>query len=172
MWCTSNFDDIREPLLNILTNAPSNSFVAFDIDETLIHEDKPVPEGMFIHDLVIISGIPVIYVTARVDTDVVRQKTLQELSRFNIFPEKIMFRPVDVETWPAISAFKYNVRAQHEAGSNSVCVLNIGDQWTDMMPLTMESWTSLRRVYADKHVLYETRTDVDGVLRWHMKLKE
>lgn len=175
MWVTPDFESLKQPIVNILNNAADNDFVVFDIDATILRADSgvvtPEPTGMFIHEVADMNAIPIIYVTAREDTHVVRERTLADLAQVGIIaPLLVMYRPSHVRTWSEISQYKHDARQSFETRANAHCLMNVGDQWTDLMPLDMPRWNGLRRAVGNHYVLYST--PCADPLRWSVKLLE
>ena len=173
MWVTSDFEKLKAPIYNILNNAADNDFVVFDIDATVLRADGvvvPEPAGMFIHEIAEFNDIPIIYITAREDKPFVRERTLRDLAHVGIIdPLLVVYRPSHVRTWSGISNYKYRARQDFETRTQSHCLMNVGDQWTDLFPLEMTTWDGLRRAFGNQYALFSTTA---GTPRWSVKLLE
>lgn len=174
MWISHNFDRLKTPIVNILENAsPSNNFVALDIDSTVLRREgnnvEPEPTGMFVRNVALHNNLSVVYITAREESPMARQVTLDDLAHVGITdPLIVVLRPKRVQTWEGISLYKANARAYVESQTNSRCVMNVGDQWTDLMPVNNAVWQGLRRTFDDDQYLLFSKEDE----RWSVKLKE
>ena len=172
MWVTSDFERIKEPISTILNNATTNDFVVFDIDATILHAEgtvTPEPTGMYIHEVAKINNIPIIYITARQDEPVVRERTMKDLAQVGIVdPMLVMYRPSNVMTWSGISTYKSESRQAFETRTQKHCLMNVGDQWTDLFTLDANSWNDLRRAFGNQYVLFSTCAGT----RWNVKLLE
>jgi predicted secreted acid phosphatase len=177
MWISTDFNRLKQPIVNILENAdPTTNFVALDIDSTVLNllENRrlePEPTGLFVRNVAEENNIPVVYITARQESPQVRQITLDELSQVGIHnPSLLILRPPDAKTWKEISQYKQNARNYVEFKTNSRCLMNVGDQWTDLMPIHDFEWRAMRQTFDDQYMLFHQ--NVNGVDRWSVKLKE
>ena len=161
--------------MDILESAsPVNDFVALDIDATVLHPRELVPEptGMFVRDVAVANNIPVVFITAREESEDGRDATMAHLADIGITnPLLVILKPSHVQTWEGISRYKAGARAYIEKKTNSRCVMNVGDQWTDLMPLTNSTWRGLNRTFRDQYLLFAQPRN-DEVERWSVKLKE
>ena len=177
MWISTDFNRLKQPIVDILENSdPSNNFVALDIDSTVLRvldnrRLEPEPAGLFVRDVAKQNKLPVVYITARVDSPGAREVTLDELSSVGIDnPAMVVLRPASVRTWEGISHYKADSRSYVESQTNSRCVMNVGDQWTDLLPLRQSEFSPMRRTFEGQHLLFSRTTDT--VERWSVKLRE
>jgi len=176
MWISHDFSRLKQPIVNILTNLhPQKNFVALDIDATVLNRGRyaePVETGMFVRDVAVQNNLPVVYITAREESPQGRERTLRDLADVGIIdPLVLILRPSYVNTWAGISKFKASARAYVENTTSSVCIMNVGDQWTDIMPITDVEWQNLRTTFASQNLLFAQPSD-DGGRRWSVKLRE
>ena len=176
VWSVYDFNQLKPSIVNILETAspPANAFVALDIDATVLNgiglNVEPEPAAMFVREVALEHNLPVVYITAREDSAAGRAMALLDLAAVGITnPYRVILRPSHVQTWEGIGLYKASARARLEAETNSRCVMNVGDQWTDMMPTSDRSGLRLRCMFRDKYVLYDQLSD--GVQRWSLKLK-
>ena len=177
MWISTEFNRLKQPIVNILENTdPTNNFVALDIDATVLRVANgrtitPELSGLFVRSVAEANNIGVVYITARQDTPAVRQITLDALAEVGITdPPIVVLRPQYVNTWGGISRYKANAREYIEAQTNSRCVMNVGDQWSDLMPTNLNEMDAMRHTFDDQNILFSQNTG--GVERWSVKLRE
>ena len=171
------FETLKSKVVEILWNAdPFSHFVALDIDSTVLHHDtnqtvQGVPEGMFVYKIARTYGITVVFITAREYDEASEEMARQDLEHVGITDmESIIMRPSWINTWEGISLFKSDARAFWEDRYNMVCLLNVGDQWTDMMHMNQDVIHKLRSS-SYQYVLFN-RTSPNGEIRWNLKLTE
>ncbi len=175
MWVSSDFSELHTHIVNILENAsPIDDFVTLDIDATVLFPGRPPrpnPHGMFVRDAALDNDIATFYITAREESPRVREFTHDNLASVGIFdPPVVILKPPRVRTWPGISKYKTTARMFLENRTGGRCVMNVGDQWTDLLTVTDASWQVLENKYQDKHVLFSQ--SADGETRWSLKLAE
>lgn len=183
MWVTENFNDLKPHIISILEQAEQGrSFVSLDIDATVLRRSEnhrrvfPVPEGMFVRNVAQQLNIPVVYITAREEGSYARDITFSDLAHVGIVdPLVVVLRPPHVRTWPEIAQFKKSAREYIEHRTNSQCVLNVGDQWTDIIPIDDETWVDMRHTFQNKYLLFanaDADADVNDNVKWSLKLQE
>jgi len=176
MWISQDFSRLKQPIVNILTNLnPHKNFVALDIDATVLNRrqyTEPEETGLFVRDVAVQNNLPVVYITAREESPDGRERTLRDLADVGVInPLVLILRPSYVNTWEGISNFKASARMYVENTTNSVCIMNVGDQWTDLMPINDLEWRNLRTTFASQNLLFAQPSE-DGVRRWSVKLRE
>ena len=158
----------------------TKSFVALDIDATVLTLDThnrvhPVELGLYIQEAATRRNLQVVYITARLDTPDARRQTYRDLNQVGITNAELFLRPSDIKTWEGISTFKADQRRFCEEKYKKYCILNAGDQWTDLIPsLTTNRWDRLSYKYDPQKdfVLFRDLSYWDSRERWALKLIE
>lgn len=116
-----------------------NRAVVFDIDDTVLFgtakKQKIHPVLVDIYKTAIQLGYAVFFITARIDQPGAREYTVKqlqanELGQFN----DLFLMPVEYMLGENFSPYKARVR-QHLAQQGHNIVLNLGDNWSDLMLL-------------------------------------
>ena len=174
---SKKFNSLYAQLIQIVYEAVvDDHFVVFDVDSTLLirSEDNtvvPVEVGMDVHSLVTVRNIPIYYVTARVDTPFNRHVTISDLQSVGIYDAdaKLFMRPDSVsDSWAELSQFKANMRQTLEAQHERQCLLNVGDQWSDLLRLNTNLFTIFTSTYYNHYVLMNPNTPFHSM--WALKI--
>lgn len=170
MFTTNAFSKLKTLIADILCEMdPNRGFVVCDIDDTVLYPDQKGaahPHGMFIHDTAVNLGIPVYFVTARVDSPSARAFAIRQLENLGIKSPMIIMRPANVTTWVGISQYKEASRRNLEHFSGRLCKMNVGDQWTDLMPMqSIGTRDFMNNLFSGENVMYKGD---DG--SWSVKL--
>ncbi len=177
MWISQDFNRLKDPIINILQQAsPVHDFVALDIDNTVLKFQGdvvvPEPSGMFVREIAQLNHLPVVYITAREEGPMSREFASNDLSDVGITdPLIVIFKPTHVRTWEGISHYKENARKYIEQQTNARCVMNVGDQWTDLLPMSITNLKGMRRTFQEDQYLMFNHIE-NGVERWSVKLSE
>lgn len=160
VFSSREFEEVYDRLRHYLLSVdPSRSFVAMDIDNTLIKTHMffdrviHVREGIKIYDLAKALDIEVVLITARSDLPDIHNVTAMQLRSVGIDNVDIYFQPVREITIEATSEYKFNTRRAHEFQNNKRCVCMVGDMWSDLFPLTYEDSVMLDNKYRNYFVL-------------------
>lgn len=178
----TNFKNVEKHLVDILKSVdPSCSAVTFDIDETILINDRKVdacwnarcnPGLLRIYKLCLRLNIAVYFVTARRLCDSNYEWTTQQLkcigagkyAELHMCPESYRVSPAK------ISEFKKRARARIARKSGRQIVLNAGDQWTDT--LQMSSSKEFNAFVAKDNKSYWLFQPIDGEVLWQLKLPD
>jgi predicted secreted acid phosphatase len=178
----TNFKNLEKPLMDMLRGVnPSTSAVVFDIDETILINDKkidacyharPNPGMMKIYRLCLRLQIAVYFVTARPLSDDNYDWTTKQLQcigagkycELHMCPESYRASPAKV------SEFKKKARARISRKSGRQIVLNAGDQWTDT--LQMSSNKEVNAFISKDNRSYWLFQPLDREVLWQLKLPD
>lgn len=141
---------------------PSQHVVVFDIDATVLYntndnECGAVPNFKIqkIYDYAAKKGIDIFFVTARIGTSVNRMLTERQLHCMGFDEFKGLYmRTGRDQTMSQIARFKDNSRADIERRTGKRVLLNVGDQWSDVVVTTPSSFNELESGFDGKHVLF------------------
>ena len=164
MFTTDNFEKLHTPIESILRSVdPNRSFVVCDIDDTVLYpllNGAEHPHGMFVRDTAVDMGIPVYYITARSESPHGRKYAIQQLEFLGIESPVVIMRPPSVNTWVDISRYKKASRQMLEEVTGRVCIMNVGDQWTDLMQMESFNLPELMDdMFNNQYVLYKNNSD-------------
>lgn len=178
----TNFKSLEKYLVDILRSVnPDTSAVTFDIDETILINDRsvdacwnarPNPGMLRIYKLCLRLNIAVYFVTARRLSDSNYEWTTQQLecigagkyAELHMCPESYRASPAK------ISEFKKRARARIARKSGRHIVLNAGDQWTDT--LQMSSSKEVNAFIAKDNKSYWLFQPIDREVLWQLKLPD
>lgn len=153
-------------LLDLIRTAdPARDVIVFDIDATVLYNTEKEPivgavpnfKTQPLYDLARARKIPVHFVTARIGTKENRMLTLRQLRAmgFDWF-DSLYMRPPRVEpTVLAIAQYKLNARRSIGGGGHKTIVLNVGDQWTDLMLADLPGLELLDKSFPQQHVVFQ-----------------
>ena len=171
----NNYNKIRHYIDQILrTPKVKNPAVIFDIDATLLFNDETELGGecrarknvpiLNIHRQCIQRKIPVFLVTARPLTG--RQFTEEQLKCLGITYNFLFLRPPSYRSWGDISMFKQHCRDMiRNSGYNTL--LNVGDQWSDVVQATSKQLSMLGTWSSESYILL---APVQESTDWALKL--
>jgi len=146
----TNFKHIEKEVYRILHSVdPSKSAVVFDIDETVLMNDDRIRECdgarpnmciMRVYKRCLELDISVFFVTARRDSPRNRDWTKRQLNCIGAHTyKKLYMKPEEYQTAPEISTFKRGARNEIRQEFKRHIVLNVGDQWTDMLEMSTDA---------------------------------
>lgn len=157
-------------------NTWSEPLVVFDIDATIVtRESKPIAATIKLLKRLRKARARIHLVTARHPS--IRQETIDELISVGITPDlydSLMITPeADRKHMGAVGKWKENARRSIALQENSLIVLTIGDQWTDLVVVSSaEEMAELDSAfigfgYCPKYVLVRPK---DGISCLGLKL--
>lgn len=160
-----SFETVWPHVMKTLKSAdPARHVVVFDIDATLLYNTDDNECGAIpnfkvqsIYDYCEKKGVPIHIVTARIGTEVNRRLTQRQLACMGFFQyDSLYMRPGTVQSTPQVAQFKAQSRADIEQRTGKKVLLNIGDQWSDVVvaPSTA-SYDDLDAQFGAKHVLFQ-----------------
>lgn len=163
---SADFRDIAPRALQVLRSAnPRTDAVVFDIDATVLYNN---PDTMcradfnnkikMLYDVAHERKIPVYFVTARVGTHSNFVSTLKQLHcmGYTTWYAGLFMRPPAVTTEAAIGVYKLDARKAIMQNYKRRIILNVGDQWTDVMAGTPLELHTLRQKYDTQHVFFKS----------------
>lgn len=160
-----SFEVLWPHIVKTLKSAdPHKHAIVFDIDATLLYntndnECGAVPNFKIqtIYDYAERKGVPIYVVTARIGTDINRRLTARQLQCMGFFTYKELYmRPGTVQTVPQIAQFKAESRADIERKTGKKVLLNIGDQWSDVVVASSNAkYDDLDTQFGNQHVLFK-----------------
>lgn len=162
---TAAFNDLRPMIDSILRHAERGTdVVVFDIDATVLYNNndqivnaEPNFKVQPLYDIARSLRIPVHFVTARIGTPENRAQTVRQLIAlgFNWF-DSLYMRPVDTPaTYDAIGRYKLSARRAIERAGNKRILLNVGDQWTDLLVADSNMVQRLNASFPKRHVFFK-----------------
>src|SRR3990167_5153097 len=179
MFVVNTFDEIRRAVLKVLNaNRNKKCFAALDVDSTILTRDANtvfrVEAGVYIRDMLHEKGIPFVYITARPDTVLSRAVLHQDFLNVGIRePKMVIFRPEHVVGCTAISNYKAQARGMIENRYSTPCVLNVGDQWSDLFVLDDAEKQGLNDIFGSTtFVWFSEPSNQFGSVKWNLKLPE
>lgn len=170
---SKSFRDLSPLLTQIIAQAdPHKDVIVLDIDATVLYNTNKesivgaVPNFKVqpLYDLARNRRIPVHFVTARVGTKENRLWTLKQLRAmgFDWF-DSLFMRPPHVEPTPvAVAQYKLNARRAITASGQTRIILNMGDQWTDLMLADVPGIELLDRTFPQQHVMFKPPAPQDA----------
>lgn len=95
--------------------------VMFDIDDTLISSRSGFPNALAVDILNLskVLGYTIVIITARPDTEQVKRHTKEQLEKFKIYYDLLIFCPADK-------------KIECKKNSKKCYILSVGDQLTDL----------------------------------------
>lgn len=141
---------------------PSSHVVVFDIDATVLYNTRsngcgaePNFKVQRIYDMATKRGFDIYFVTARPGMPSNRQWTIEQLHcmGFDNFKDLYMRSGKD-RTVSDIARFKRNARDDIERRTGKKVLLNMGDQWSDVVVTTPSAFSLLDEQFKGKHVLF------------------
>lgn len=161
---TTVFTELVPLLDSVLRSADrSKDVIVFDIDATVLYNNndqvvnaEPNFKVQPLYDVARSLRVPVHFVTARIGTPDNRAHTMRQLIAlgFNWF-DSLYMRPVDTPTtYDAIGRYKLSARRAIERAGNKSILLNVGDQWTDLLAADAKMVEQLNASFPQSHVLF------------------
>lgn len=154
---TRDFRGFAKYITKILKSAKRGDAVVFDIDDTVLTltmvGSVPKKQIKAIYDRAVSKGIPVFFVTARIDTPSNERFTRQELARLGFRDyEGLYMRPRGYQSVVDISRAK--AQARRDIAKSYNILLNVGDQWTDVYEFrNHQEWKQLEKSGRGYHFL-------------------
>lgn len=158
-----SFNKLYPSIKYLLDHAnPRNHVVVFDIDATVLYNTSengcgavPNFKVQHIYDEATKKGLDIYFVTARIGLPGNRKITVQQLHcmGFDNFKELYMRGGKD-RTVSEIARFKAFAREQIEQRTGKKVLLNMGDQWSDVIITTPSVFAALDAQYRGMHVLF------------------
>lgn len=158
-----SFAKLKSVIDYLLVNAnPATHVVVFDIDATVLYNTRsngcgaePNFKVQRVYDLATKRGFDIYFVTARPGMPSNRQWTIEQLHcmGFDNFKDLYMRSGRD-RTVSDIARFKRAAREDIERRSGKKVLLNMGDQWSDVVVTTPSAFSALDSDFRGKHVLF------------------
>jgi hypothetical protein len=153
--------------------------IVFDIDATVLYNTnepwvgaEPNFKMQPVYALARERRIPVHFVTARIGTPENKVSTLRQLRAMGMdyFDSLFMRPPATPATAQDIAEYKLNARRTIARYGNKTIVLNVGDQWSDLLPVDSTLMKRLDSAFPQQHVMFTPDTAMDA--RYAVKLYE
>lgn len=153
------------------TANPASHVVVFDIDATVLYNTsrnqcgaEPNFKVQRIYDAATKRGFDIYFVTARPGMPSNRKWTIEQLHcmGFDNFKGLYMRSGRD-RTVSDIARFKRNSREDIERRTGKKVLLNMGDQWSDLVVTTPSAFESLDYQFKGKHVLFYPPPELKAV---------
>lgn len=160
---STSYREVWPHIVKTLKSAdPRQHVVVFDIDATVLYntddnECGAVPNFKVqpIYDYAEKKGVPIYFVTARIGTPGNREATQRQLRCMGFFTyEDLYMRGADVRTASQVAAFKAQSRRDIEQRTGKKVLLNVGDQWSDVVVGSASTYDSLEEQFPGQHVLF------------------
>jgi predicted secreted acid phosphatase len=172
---SKNFAVIRPYLKNIISDTASvpQRCVVFDIDGTVLFNKPPsykcsAEENnhiMWLYRLVKKNRIPIFIVTARLESG--RAETIEQLNCLGITGYQHLFlRPASYRGSEAVAAYKAHARTIIRNSGYNI-ILNVGDQWWDLVQLPEKELDELNNYKDNQFVLI---APINELVKWGLKL--
>jgi hypothetical protein len=145
---SSSMSDLRPFIERVLLHAnPRKHAVVFDIDATVLFNDRRCTRSLevrtnnnvrFMYDMALAQKVPIFLITARPDVEGNRESTVEQLSVLGYTPDtykKLFLMSNSIEHRVDIAQYKFEKRKQVWDDHGLVTLLNVGDSWTDVIPV-------------------------------------
>ena len=178
---STSYRDLWPLIVKTLKRAdPRQHVIVFDIDATVLYNTDDNECGAIpnfkvqpIYDYAEKNGIPIYFVTARIGTPGNREATKRQLKCMGFFTyEDLYMRGADVRTASQVAAFKAQSRKDIEQRTGKRVLLNMGDQWSDVMVGSASTYTMLEEEFPGQHVLFMPPREAGLHGAVHVKLFE
>lgn len=160
---SSSYKDLWPAILQTLRSAdPRKHVIVFDIDATVLYNTDdnqcgaiPNFKVQLIYDYAEKHGIPIYFVTARIGTASNREATKRQLQCMGFFTyEDLYMRSADVQTASQVAVFKAHSRKDIERRTGKRVLINIGDQWSDVIVGSPSTYRFLEDKFPGQFVLF------------------
>jgi predicted secreted acid phosphatase len=160
---TKSFNQFLPVVQTLLSHASGQSHVVvFDIDATVLYNTGsnqcgavPNTKVKRIYDMAMKKGVPVYFVTARIGLPSNRAATVEQLQCMGMGRfQDLYMRTGQDRTVAEIARFKARSRADIERRTGKQVLLNIGDQWSDVVVAPPSAYDTLDAKYKGQHVLF------------------
>jgi predicted secreted acid phosphatase len=140
------FTTLRPKLFRLLEKSnPETSAIVLDIDATILYNTKktnfcdgalPNPLIMDVYSKALEKNIAVYFVTARRESESNYAWTTKQLKCIGADKyAQLRMRPESYNTAAKVSKFKLAARRAIKKESKRTIILNVGDQWTDLVSI-------------------------------------
>lgn len=168
----TTFKSLRPRIEAVVRGADKRKdVIVLDIDATVLYNtDEPLvgadPNFKMqpIYDLARTRQVPVHFVTARIGTPQNRAATLRQLHAmgFDWFHSLYMRPPSTPPTSEAIARYKLNARKAIAQNGNKNVLLNVGDQWTDLLVVDAQTAQNLDSKFPKQHVMFTPHKEYEA----------
>lgn len=165
MMASPDFRILAPMVTKVLREAnPQKDAVVLDIDATVLYNNPGTmcradfnEKIKMLYDLAHERNIPVYFVTARIGTQSNFENTLKQLDcmGYTSWYAGLFMRPPAVNSEAAIGVYKLNARKAIMQKYRRRIILNVGDQWTDLIAVPSDQLNAMRAQYHGNHVFFK-----------------
>lgn len=178
----STFNELQPRIDAIMRTAdPERHVITLDIDATILYNDsnnycnaEPNYDVHRVYDVARTKGVLVYFVTARIGTPENRMRTVDQLRCMGLdWYNGLAMRGPEHDSAEKVSRFKAEARrqiAESVRKSGKRILLNVGDQFGDVVEGSHHHLQELTRVFDRRYVLFNPTPD--QFTEWALKLYE